>query len=45
MLIYGGPELGRRFPLSGETLIGRDPENTIPVDLFDVSRKHACLSL
>lgn len=44
VLIYGGPELGKRFALGGETLIGRDPGNTIPVDLFDVSRVHARLS-
>ncbi len=44
MLIYGGPELGKRFALDGETLIGRDPGSTIPLDLFDVSRAHARLS-
>src|ERR1700741_3732637 len=30
VLIYGAPELGKRFALGGETLIGRDPGNTIP---------------
>lgn len=44
VLIYGGPELGKRFALDGETTIGRDRVNTIPVDLFDVSRVHARLS-
>lgn len=43
VLIYGGPELGKRFALSGDTLIGRDPGNTIPLELFDVSRVHARL--
>jgi two-component system cell cycle response regulator len=44
VLIYGGPELGKRFTLSGETSIGRDRVNTIPLDLFDISRAHARLS-
>jgi diguanylate cyclase (GGDEF)-like protein len=43
VLIYGGPQLGKRFTLAGETLIGRDFSNTIPLDLFDVSRQHARL--
>lgn len=39
--IYGR-ELGRKFPLSGlETTIGRGPENTIVVDMDNVSRRHA----
>lgn len=44
VLIYGGPELGKRFALGGVTLIGRDPANTIPLELFDVSRVHARLA-
>ena len=44
VLIYGRPEMGKRFALTGETVIGRDPANGIPVDLFDVSRAHARLS-
>jgi two-component system cell cycle response regulator len=44
ILIYGGPELGKRFTLDAETTIGRDRTNTIPLDLFDISRAHARLS-
>jgi two-component system cell cycle response regulator len=44
IVIYGGPVLGKRYALSGETTIGRDPASTIPFDLFDVSRQHARLS-
>jgi two-component system cell cycle response regulator len=44
VLIYGGPELGKRFALNGETTIGRDPQSTIPIELFDISRAHARLS-
>src|SRR4051794_24496190 len=43
VVIYGGPVLGKRYALSGETTIGRDPGTTIPFDLFDVSRQHARL--
>jgi two-component system cell cycle response regulator len=43
VVIYGGPVLGKRYALSGETTIGRDPATTIPLDLFDVSRMHARL--
>lgn len=38
--IYGG-ELGRRFPIRGELTIGREPANTIVLDLDNVSRRHA----
>jgi two-component system cell cycle response regulator len=43
VVIYGGPELGKRFALRGETTIGRDASSTIALDLFDVSRQHARL--
>ncbi|HKR64562.1 MAG TPA: GGDEF domain-containing protein [Thermoanaerobaculia bacterium] len=45
VVIYGGPVLGQRFALTGDTTIGRDPSSTIPFDLFDVSRQHARLFL
>lgn len=39
--IYGR-ELGRKFALAGpETTIGRGPENTVVVDMDNVSRRHA----
>lgn len=38
--IYGG-ELGRRFQIRGELTIGRDPSNSIVLDLDNVSRRHA----
>lgn len=44
VVIYGGPVLGKRYALNGETTIGRDPGNTLSFDLFDVSRQHARLS-
>jgi diguanylate cyclase (GGDEF)-like protein len=42
VLIYGG-DLGRRFPLTETTVIGRDETNGIPVDIASVSRRHAQL--
>ena len=41
ILIYGGPDLGKRFELSSNTTIGRDTENDICVDMSFVSRQHA----
>ena len=38
--IYGG-ELGRRFQIRGELTIGREPTNSIVLELDNVSRRHA----
>jgi diguanylate cyclase (GGDEF)-like protein len=44
VLIYGAPELGRRFPMHEHAVaIGRDPSNQIIIDEPDVSRQHAKL--
>ncbi|MEM9598723.1 MAG: GGDEF domain-containing protein, partial [Acidobacteriota bacterium] len=40
VMIYGG-ELGRRFPLQGIVTVGRGSDNTIVLELDDVSRQHA----
>lgn len=34
-------DLGRQYPLEGETTIGRGGENTIVLDMDNVSRRHA----
>lgn len=41
VLLYGLPELGKRFPLSDGLAIGRGPANDLVLDLDDVSRQHA----
>ena len=41
ILIYGAPDLGKRFELARNTTIGRDPSNDICVDMSFVSRQHA----
>jgi two-component system, cell cycle response regulator len=41
VLIYGTPELGKRFELTGDITIGRDRSNDIVIDAADVSRQHA----
>jgi two-component system cell cycle response regulator len=44
VLIYGGPELGKRFELRQDAVIGRDPSCDIVVDMSFVSRQHARLT-
>lgn len=44
ILIYGGPELGKRFELTKDATIGRDASNDICVDLPFISRQHARLT-
>jgi diguanylate cyclase (GGDEF)-like protein len=42
LVIIGGPNLGRHFPLTGtEYIIGRVPEVDIQIDADSVSRRHA----
>src|SRR6185369_11574096 len=41
ILIYGGSDLGKRFALTHDNTIGRDPSNDICVDMSFVSRQHA----
>lgn len=41
VLIHGTAELGKRYPLLGETTLGRDADNDVVLDLPDVSRRHA----
>jgi diguanylate cyclase (GGDEF)-like protein len=41
ILIYGAPDLGKRFPLTRESTVGRDEGNEIRIDLSFVSRQHA----
>ncbi len=40
-----GPELGKRYVLEDELTIGRDVKNTVVVDLDNVSRRHARITL
>ena len=41
-----GPELGKKFVIEGDELsIGRDEKNTIVIDLDNVSRRHALVSV
>ena len=41
VLIYGAPELGKRFALTKDITIGRDRSNDIVIEAGDVSRQHA----
>jgi two-component system, cell cycle response regulator len=41
ILIYGGSDLGKRFPLLHDTTIGRDTSNDLCIDMSFVSRQHA----
>jgi two-component system, cell cycle response regulator len=41
IFIYGGPELGKRYELRGDSTIGRDASNEICIDLSFISRQHA----
>jgi len=41
ILIYGAPDLGKRFALTGETTIGREATAGISIDMSFVSRQHA----
>ena len=41
ILIYGGPDLGKRYELTGDAVIGRDASADIRVDMSFVSRQHA----
>lgn len=41
VLIYGAPELGKRFELKKDITIGRDRSNDIVIEASDVSRQHA----
>jgi two-component system, cell cycle response regulator len=44
ILIYGAQDLGKRFELTRDTTIGREPTNDICIDMSFVSRQHARLS-
>ena len=44
ILIYGTSDLGKRFALTHDTTIGRDPSSDICVDMSFVSRQHAHIS-
>ena len=44
ILIYGGPDLGKRFALTRDTTIGRDTSSDICIDMSFVSRQHARLT-
>ena len=41
VLIYGAPDLGKRFELKSDITIGRDRSNDIVIEEADVSRQHA----
>jgi len=41
ILIYGGPDLGRKFELTRDITVGREPSNEILLDSSHVSRQHA----
>ena len=44
VLIYGAPELGKRFELKNDIVIGRDRSSDLFVEAGDVSRQHAKLT-
>ena len=44
ILIYGAPELGKRFALADDSTIGRDTSCDICIDMSFVSRQHARLT-
>jgi len=44
ILIYGGTDLGKRFELTHDVTIGRDPSSDICIDMSFVSRQHAHVS-
>ncbi|HVT01931.1 MAG TPA: GGDEF domain-containing protein [Thermoanaerobaculia bacterium] len=41
ILIYGGPDLGRKFELRHDITIGREASNEIRMDSSHISRQHA----
>lgn len=45
VLIYGAPELGKRFTLSEDVFVGRESANGIVVNAGSVSRHHARLEM
>ncbi len=44
ILIYGGPDLGKRFALTKDATIGREATADICIDMSFVSRQHAKLT-
>ena len=45
LFVVDGPDKGRAFPLTAESVIGRDPTATVHLTDEEVSRRHAILSI
>src|SRR4051794_36212889 len=45
LFVVEGPDKGRSFPLTAESVIGRDPTATVHLTDEEVSRRHALLSI
>jgi S-DNA-T family DNA segregation ATPase FtsK/SpoIIIE len=45
LFVVDGPDAGRSFSLSAESVIGRDPTATVHLTDEEVSRRHAIISL
>jgi pSer/pThr/pTyr-binding forkhead associated (FHA) protein len=45
LLVVEGPDQGRSFALSAQSVIGRDPTATVHLTDDEVSRRHAIISL
>ena len=41
LFVLSGPEIGRSFELDGEVVVGRSPENAVPLAAPSISRRHA----
>src|SRR4051812_9373212 len=45
LFVLEGPDTGRSFPLTAESVIGRDPTATVHLTDEEVSRRHALVSI
>ena len=45
LFVVEGPDVGRSFSLSAQSVIGRDPTATVHLTDEEVSRRHAIISL
>jgi pSer/pThr/pTyr-binding forkhead associated (FHA) protein len=45
LIVVGGPDQGRSFALTAQSVIGRDPTATVHLTDEEVSRRHAIVSV
>jgi pSer/pThr/pTyr-binding forkhead associated (FHA) protein len=45
LVVVEGPDLGRSFTLSAQSVIGRDPTATVHLTDQEVSRRHAIIAI